>query len=317
MALGAANYEGATGIYPPGLYWSVLTGSYAGYLGTNCGPLVHLAPYMEQGQAYNAVNFLVNIYYNDNLTVHAVGINTLWCPSDGSISEIRTLDAANAFFEPVIAPQAARMAYTSYGGIVGPWFNNTWSIPGVGAGAHPNHGRIKANQLGMFNTCSDVRLSSITDGTSNTMLFGEHAHGLLTADDQLNWQWWDSGNLGDTLITTMWPLNPHRKVQNIDAGLNAKIFIVSASSFHPGGGNFAFVDGSVRFLKDTVQSWPVLPLRTGACPEQVPAAVSVNVVSGFSCTWSKFYDVVPGNQFGIYQALSTRNQGEVISADAY
>jgi len=319
LALAAANYEGAAGVYPPGLYWCILTGSFAGYLGTNCGPMPHLAPYMEQGQLYNAINFNQNIYYNVNLTVHPIGISTLWCPSDGTITDIQTLDGATAFFEAVPTGSSARMAYSSYGGVVGPWLVNTWSIPGVGSGARKTHSAIKGNQLGMFNVCSNVRIASVTDGTSNTMIFGEHAHGLLEKADQPSWQWWDSGNLGDTLITTMWPLNPHRKIQDVTTGeLGGKIFIVSGSSFHPGGANFSFVDGSVRFLKDSVQSWPLQPIGQDLGGNALPVSVTATFApNGTSATWDQIYNVTPGYQFGVYQALSTRNSGEVLSADAY
>src|SRR5262245_43363358 len=49
LALAASNYEGAYSAYPPGLYWCILTGKLQGFVGSNCGPMVHLAPFLEQG----------------------------------------------------------------------------------------------------------------------------------------------------------------------------------------------------------------------------------------------------------------------------
>jgi prepilin-type N-terminal cleavage/methylation domain-containing protein/prepilin-type processing-associated H-X9-DG protein len=312
LGLAAANYESAMGAYPPGLYWSVLTGTYAGFVGTNCGPLVLLTPQMEQTQVYNTINFMENIYYPANLTCHAIAINSLICPSDDK--EIRTLDP-NSFFEPV--PGGPRMAYSSYAGMVGPWIANTWSIPGLGSGQRATHGQAKSNQMGMFNVCSDVRISQVSDGTSNTILFGEHTSVPLTAAAKRDWHWWTSGNHGDTLISSMFPPNPQRK---ISGGGGAQAFIFSASSMHPGGANFAFVDGSVKFIKDTIQSsTPFEPLTTaGINPIQSTIAGWIRPVStGASTTWDQTFAPIPGVQFGVFQALTTRNGGEVISADAY
>ncbi len=319
LAAAAFNYAGGIGCYPPGVYWSVLTGDVAGTLGTSCGPLIHLTPYLEQAQVYNAVNFEFAIYYNANLTIHGIGIETLWCPSDGTVQDVLTLSDPNGtlLYEPVPGG-TLRMAYSSYAGICGPWWPNTWSIPGTGTGARGTHGQVKANELGMFGVCSDVHIASVTDGTSNTMLFGEHGHGLIQADLRPYWQWWASGNLGDTLITTMFPLNPQRTLGGGEGAETGNIFAVSASSLHPGGANFAFVDGSVRFIKDSVQTWQILPLRNdlNSPPNPIPAAVAVKNV-GTSPVWDQVYSLAPKVQCGTYQALSTRNEHEVVSADAY
>ena len=76
-----------------------------------------------------------------------------------------------------------------------------------------------------------------------------------------------------------------------------------ASSFHPGGANFAFADGSVHFLKDSIQSWPL-----SATSPYIPIGVTDN---------AGVFTLAPGTQLGVYQKLSTRSGGEVVSADQY
>src|SRR5690348_16403107 len=67
IALAAASYESAIGVYPPGMYIKLITyGPNQGYIYTDCGVPVHLLPYLEQGQTYNAINFQMSVYFSTN-----------------------------------------------------------------------------------------------------------------------------------------------------------------------------------------------------------------------------------------------------------
>jgi prepilin-type processing-associated H-X9-DG protein len=264
------------------------------------------------------MNFSIPMYYAANTTVCGTGLSVLWCPSDGSIVNLSYTYPAPYALDGGPLP----MTYSSYAGSMGMWsyfwgwnlMNGLFCHIGMPAGVNPVllYGDLVPN----YGSISPVKLASVTDGTSNTIAFGEHAHGLFsrtastgqfgqTLTDFYDWNWWVSGNYGDILFTTFYPMNPQKRLQTGYSNYNTGDDVVlAASSFHPGGCNFAFLDGSVRFLKETIDCWP---LNAGPDGALIPSG------------WTGGWPFVPGPRakVGVYQALSSRNGGEVVSADAY
>ena len=132
-------------------------------------------------------------------------------------------------------------------------------------------------------------------------MFGERANGKFTTTDQNCYCWWADSVSTDTIFTTLYPLNPFNKVAVVSEEYSSS-WDSAASSFHPGGANFAFADGSVRFLKESISTWPFNP-ATGF-------PIGATDTNGYLI-------LAPGTQYGVYQMLSTRNGGEVISSDQY
>ena len=301
LGLANANYESATGVFPLGTYMMTpLPGGAAPPGDPSSKPcsgrhensiLVRLLPFIEQAQLFNAFNSSVHYDTAPNSTVTVTGISAIWCPSDPSVSQLW------------VGADGYGMRFTSYKGNAGTWFSpGRYQDPTCMGSAF---GTLMTQANGIFNFYSRTTISSITDGTSNTMLIGEYAWGKTSPGDQVCWGWWTSGNYADTMYTTLYPINPFNKSGDFGtgSGINADLYTSAASSFHPGGANFAFCDGSVKFIKDSIQMAPMTNMSGQGLPTNVAAA------AGNLYSWI--------GPISVYQALSTRNGGEVISSDQY
>jgi len=321
LALAANNYESTNQCYP--------SGSYSNYNGglpsTTCAGLgsvapckypenfscfVRLLPFTEQAAMYNAVNFNFTSSNNENITIAGVKLNILTCPSDPDVDPvlISAKTPGTAFNQNPPPPGTWYQQFTSYAGcqgIYGTGYVTVYDIPLPSTGSEAQH------YNGVIHNESTVGIQMITDGTSNTFLFGEHCHWNLTTYDpdyRNSDNSWQSGRWYDTLFATLYPLNakPTLVANASYMGVHNYYYPTIASSTHPGGCNFAFCDGSVRFIKDSINTW------TYACG---PGPESSWLPCGVTYTNYTFFN--NGAQPGVYQALSTRNGGEVISADAY
>jgi prepilin-type N-terminal cleavage/methylation domain-containing protein/prepilin-type processing-associated H-X9-DG protein len=228
MQLGIAvqNYESSHEILPPGVIdpsgpiVNVPRGYHAGWM-------LQLLPFLEQRGAARRYDDGPGVYAGANLTVRKVMINTFFCPSDGG-SHRRNADT---------------VALNSYA-----------------ACHHDVEAPIDATNTGAFFLNSHLRAEDIGDGTSTTIFLGEK----LLDETELGWA---SGTRA-TLRNTGTKINatrtatvafladedssPDGKEPGAGADSRTLQLVGGFGSNHPGGANFAFGDGSVRFLRASI-----------------------------------------------------------------
>lgn len=122
----------------------------------------------------------------------------------------------------------------------------------------PVDGTEKYDNTGVFMYARQFKISQITDGLSKTLFIGETISGHLAQSSNL----WSNGNRGNLLRSTANPLNTPPGIDG-GAGLvsNTDPFGNTGctncqngcfASMHANGANFAFGDGHVTFITDSI-----------------------------------------------------------------
>jgi prepilin-type N-terminal cleavage/methylation domain-containing protein/prepilin-type processing-associated H-X9-DG protein len=119
----------------------------------------------------------------------------------------------------------------------------------------PNTADLKYNNTGVFFYVRQFKISQITDGTSKTLFVGETINGHQAPSSNIS----SNGSRANLLRTTASPLNTPAGVNSgaglmDNTGVNGCSVCVNAAfgSRHPGGAVFAYGDGHVAYLSDSI-----------------------------------------------------------------
>jgi prepilin-type processing-associated H-X9-DG protein len=166
-----------------------------------------------------------------------------------------------------------------------------WAVGFYGLSSYGGNGGKRSFPLaqftrdGIFFLDSKIRLTDVSDGSSNTFLFGERSHRDLEFD-RLTYpslpypiggvgEWagvfaTQGGSLREHMLSTPVPINYQTPSSGGTNEINDRL--CAFGSGHAGGANFAFADGSVRFLANetSVITLQALSTRAGGEAVEVP-----------------------------------------------
>jgi prepilin-type N-terminal cleavage/methylation domain-containing protein/prepilin-type processing-associated H-X9-DG protein len=268
LAIALQNYESAHEMFPQGVVSE--TGPVLDQpKGYHFGWLVRILPYCEMRNTYNHFNLSISVYDGRNHTTRTTLVRSFLCPSDNGPNR-----------------NANDIVLTNYVGC-----HNDVEAP------------IDVKNTGAFILNRALRYEDVPDGSSNTIFLSEKLNDALG-------QGWASGtraslrNTG-TLINNggirPWPPRPPAGMgMGLPAAKSVPVapaptppadddgeesgtaptaeapgspgYVGGFSSNHPGGSNSAFGDGSVRFVKNSINRSTLRLLGNRADGEILDAA---------------------------------------------
>jgi prepilin-type N-terminal cleavage/methylation domain-containing protein/prepilin-type processing-associated H-X9-DG protein len=268
IGLALHNYESTTGVLPMAGVTSPLPGGGVFFGGWSAHG--RILPHIEQGAMYGALNFDLSYSATANTTIARQVVSTFICPSETN--------------PELVQHSFGLAAPTNYGFCMGDWF--VWggfTGPDNRSAFQFNRSRRFADlKDGLSQTivASEVKaqqryLRDFSGGLSNiqnpnavpepnaspSAVAPEYnSGGSLQATGHTEWV---DGHVHQSGFTTAWTPNkktPRSSDPAVDLDLTGireqnggpTFSAITSRSYHPGGVNSLFGDGSVKFIKDSI-----------------------------------------------------------------
>jgi prepilin-type N-terminal cleavage/methylation domain-containing protein/prepilin-type processing-associated H-X9-DG protein len=285
LGLAVHNYESSNGVLPPQ--------QIVGYTGTTptfksqWGATSRLAPFLELGPLYNSINYSLKTSDRDNSTVVSMSIKTLICPSEINPQPFTSTSSTGVI---------STYAISNYGWCVGDWYtfgglggvpnrsafatNQSKTFAGFADGTSQTllGAEVKAYQTAYHN-CPGSVPSSLASPTAlpdpATVLSVVAGAASQCGTPTTGHTKWCHGDTFNDAFTTA--LTPNTRSPSGTPSLDSDLVsvdeddggptysAVTSRSYHPGGVNVVFGDGSVRFIKNSInwQTWRALGTVAG------------------------------------------------------
>jgi len=285
LGLAVLNYESTNGVLPPQQVLGYTKGIPV--FKSQWGATSRLAPFMELGPLYNSINYVLATSKPDNSTVVSSSIQTLICPSEPKPQPITSTNSSGV---------TSTYAISNYGWCVGDWYtfgglgsmpnrsafatNNSKTLAGIADGLSQTlfASEVKAYQPAYHNCAASVPTSlasyAVLPDLDTVLTVVAGASLVCGTPISGHTKWCHGDTFNDAFTTALTPnTNSPSGFPALDSDLvsvdeddgGPTYSSVTSRSHHPGGVNSLYGDGSVHFIKSTInwRSWRALGTVAG------------------------------------------------------